>query len=101
MALNLHRIRSIEFVRHWKWEKVAGQPVAGIQVVHIPRRGCQLERDAKLEVRYAEITLKPPKGTGYPPVEVWMVYAREIDCSKAVANPLEWMLLSTVEAGNF
>ncbi len=79
------------------WEEMAKQPVAGIHVVHIPRKGCQLEREAKLEIRYAPVTLKPPKTKGYPSVKVWMVYAKEIDYSMAVKSPLKWMLLTTVE----
>ena len=74
---------------------MAKQPAAGMQMVHIPRKGCQLERDAKLEVRCAPITLKPPRDKNYAPVSVWMVCAREIDCPKSVKSPLEWMLLTT------
>lgn len=82
------------------WEQVAGQPVAGFQVVHIPRRGCQLAREAKLEVRYAQVTLRPPKNKGYAPIEVWMVYAKEVDYPLSVGTPLEWMLLTTVEVSS-
>lgn len=83
------------------WQQMESQPVAGIQVVHIPRKGCQLARDAKLEVRHAQIELKPPRAKGYSPVNVWMVYAREVDYPKAVASPLEWMLLTTVKVDTF
>jgi len=82
------------------WKQMAGQPVAGFQVVHIPRRGCQLAREAKLEVRYAQVTLRPPKDKGYPPIEVWMVYAKEVDYPLAVSSPLKWMLLTTVEVSS-
>lgn len=82
------------------WKQVAGQPVAGFQVVHIPRRGCQLAREAKLEVRHAQVTLRPPKDKGYPPMEVWMVYAKEVDYPRSVSSPLEWMLLTTVEVSS-
>ena len=83
------------------WEKMARQPVCGIQVVHIPNRGSQSARDAKLEVRHAQVQLRPPNGKGYAPVTVWMVYAREIDHPPAVKSPLEWMLLTTVETRTF
>ncbi len=79
------------------WDLVTKQPVAGYQGVHVPRRGAQLTRDARLEVRHTPVVLKSPRGKGYPPIKVWMVYAREIDHAPAVKSPLEWMLLTTVE----
>jgi hypothetical protein len=82
------------------WDEMARQPVAGYHGVLIPRRGCQLAREARLEVRHARVVLKPPKHKEYPPVEVWMVYAREIDYPQAVKSPLEWMLLTTVEVNS-
>ena len=83
------------------WEKMVRQPVTGIQVVRIPNRGSQIARDAKLEVRHAQVELRPPNGKGFAPVTVWMVYAREIDHPPAVKSPLEWMLLTTVETRTF
>lgn len=83
------------------WEKMAGLPVSGIQVAHVPRKGCQLAREAKLEVRQSQVQLKPPRGKGLPPITVWMVYACEIDYPQAVTSPLEWMLLTSVETCTF
>jgi hypothetical protein len=57
-------------------------PVSGIQVVHVPRRGCHLAREARLEVRHEQVELDPPNGKGYRPVTVWMVYAWEVDSPK-------------------
>jgi len=82
------------------WEQMTEEPVAGYQVVCIPRRGCQVAREAKLEVRHAQVTLKPPKDKGHPPITVWMVYAREVDWPPSVSSPLEWMLLTTVEVSS-
>jgi len=82
------------------WQDMANQPVAGIQVVHVPRKGSRAARDAKLQVRHARVELKPPKAKGYRPIAVWMVYAREVDCPASVKSPLDWMLLTTVEVSN-
>jgi hypothetical protein len=82
------------------WEQMAGQPTAGYQMVQVPRKGCQLAREAKLEVRHAQVTLQPPKNKGYPPITVWAVYAKEVDFPGYVASPLEWMLVTTVEVQN-
>ena len=78
------------------WQDMVSQPVAGFQKLHVPRKGSRAARDATLEIRYAQVTLKPPQGKGYPGIEVWMVYAREINCPASVKTPLDWMLLTTV-----
>lgn len=83
------------------WDEMAGHEVAGYQVIHVPRKGSQLARDATLEVRYKKVILMPPKGKAYPPVEVWMVYGLETDCPKEITSPLEWMLLTTVDVNSF
>jgi len=83
------------------WEKIPSEPVAGHQEVFIPRKGSRAARTARLEVRYAPVTLKPPKGKDLAWVSVWAVYAREIDAPAEVKSPLEWMLLTTVEVASF
>ena len=83
------------------WEDMGKQPVAGTQVIHVPRKGSRAARDAKIEVRHAQIKLKPPQGKDYPAVKVWMVYAKEVDYDTSVKSPLNWMLLTTVEVCNF
>ena len=83
------------------WEKMPSESVAGHQEVFIPRKGSRAARTARLEVRYAPVTLKPPKSKDLAWVPVWAVYAREIDAPAEVKSPLEWMLLTTVEVPNF
>jgi hypothetical protein len=83
------------------WEKMPTEPVAGHQEVFIPRKGSRAARTAQLEVRYAPVTLKPPKDKDLAWVSVWAVYAREIDAPAEVKSPLEWMLLTTVEVPSF
>ena len=100
LLVRCERSRKRKTGQDYLWDVVAAQPVAGYQEVHIPRRGCQLAREATLEVRHTRVTLKPPKDKGYPPVQVWMVYAREVNYPQAVVSPLEWMLLTTVEVGS-
>jgi hypothetical protein len=78
------------------WEKLPAEPVAGQQEVHIPRNGARAARTAKVEVRYASVTLQPPKGKKLAAVSMWAVYAREVDPPPEVTAPLEWMLLTTV-----
>lgn len=100
LLVRCERSRNRKAGEHYLWEEMARQPVAGIHGVHIPRRGCQLARDAKLQVRHAKVTLQPPQDKDYRSIDVWMVYAREIDSPASVKSPLEWMLLTTVEVNN-
>lgn len=78
------------------WERMHDEPVAGHREVAVPRRGSQAARTARLEVRHAQLILKPPKGKKLPPVTVWAVHAFEADCPPGVDKPLQWMLLTTV-----
>lgn len=83
------------------WEHMEKEPLSGYQEIYIPRKGSRASRIAKLAVRFAFLTLKSPKGKTLPPVKVWAVYTKEIDPSPDVKEPLEWMLLATVETMTF
>ena len=83
------------------WDKMARSPKAGIIKVSIPLRGSRPARDATLQVSYSAEELKPPKGSGFPDIDLWAVYAREIDYGKEVNEPLEWMLLTSVRTESF
>lgn len=79
------------------WKRVAGEPVRGIQELAIPRRGPQKARVARLELRYAQVRLRPPKRKpGLGAVTLWAVLAQEVEAPPGV-EPLRWMLLTTLE----
>jgi hypothetical protein len=83
------------------WEKLAEEPVQGSLAVSVPRRHERVPREANVEIRFCQVELQPPKRkAALPPIAVWAVYALE-QGSPAGAQPLEWMLLSTVEVGSF
>jgi hypothetical protein len=83
------------------WPVVASQLEAGIQEIHVPRRGTTAARVARLAVRFAEVTLKPPKDKSkYGPLKLWAVLAQEIDAPQGI-TPLCWMLLTTCLVTNF
>jgi hypothetical protein len=83
------------------WDRMAAEPVAGIQHVSVPRKGSRPARTAKLEVRFATIMLTPPKLSKLPPVEVEAVYAHEVDHDRSVKQPIDWMLITTVPTETF
>ena len=94
-----NRQRKVEHA--YLWERLATEPLAGVQELRIPRKGSCPERVAKLQVRYAQVTLEPPRGKQESPVTLWAVYAREVDHAPEVNSPLEWMLLTTVAVNDF
>ena len=83
------------------WQRLEQERVAGYQELYIPRKGTRPGRNAKLSVRYAQVTLKPPRGKALPPVTVWAVLTREVGRVPAGAERVEWMLLTTVETTTF
>ena len=83
------------------WEKMPTEPVVGHQEISIPRKGSRPARTARLEVRYAPVTLQSPKTKNLASVSVWAVHAREVDAPAGVKSPLEWMLLTTAEVASF
>jgi hypothetical protein len=83
------------------WEMLARQAVSGIQEVRIPRQGNRLARVARLEVRFAQVSLKPPpRKSKLRDSTIWAVLAREISPPEGV-DPLEWLLLTTMEVTTF
>ena len=85
------------------WQRMAREPVAGYQEIRIPRKGSRPERTATLSIRYARLTLRPPraKAKTLPEVAVWAVYVLEETPPPGVGSPVEWMLLTTVETATF
>jgi Domain of unknown function (DUF4338)/Transposase DNA-binding/Transposase Tn5 dimerisation domain len=84
------------------WDLMTAREVAGTLSLHIPRSGEHKARDTTLDVRFAPVELKPPQRLkGADPIPAWVVYVRE-QCEHTVDNnPIEWMLLTTVEVATF
>ena len=93
------RLRQVE--DEFLWTKMRSVPVAGHFEVLLPRRSTRPVRTAKLDVRHAAVTLRPPKQSPLTAIPVWAVYAREVDHAPEVTEPLEWLLLTTVAVASF
>ena len=87
LLVRAEKTRNRKIDQGFLWDVMAKEDVAGSLKVHIPRRGSQPACDVLLDVRFAEVTLRPPHGSESPPVTVWAVYARN--------EKIEWMLLTT------
>jgi len=64
-----------------------------------PGRPALQAREARVEIRFKEVTLSPPKRSqtrSLPPIKVWAVYLVEPHPPQG-AEALEWLLLTTVE----
>jgi hypothetical protein len=83
------------------WPRMKAEPIAGSIQVAVPRREARPARTAPLEVRFAQVVLRPPKRIQASPLRVWAVYAREVDPRAEVKEPLDWMLLTTVKTETF
>jgi hypothetical protein len=83
------------------WEKMARQEVSVIQEIQVPRQKNRAARVARLEVRFSEVTLKPPqRKKGRSELTLWAVWAREAE-APAEGERIEWMLLTTVPVSTF
>lgn len=78
------------------WARMAQEPIAGHREIAIPRRGSRPARTAKVALRFAPLTLQPPRDKDLPAVPLWAVYALEQEPPPELKEPLEWMLLTTV-----
>jgi hypothetical protein len=78
------------------WAFMARQPVLGASALRIPARSGCPARTAALELRTAQVELRPPKHLrAAPTLALWAVYALEAD-PPADSEPVEWLLLTTV-----
>jgi hypothetical protein len=82
------------------WDYMNCQEIAVSHRIHVPRRGSRWDRDTWLDIRFAQVTLQPPHDYTTP-ITVWAVYAVEQPrCVAANADPIEWLLLTTLEVRN-
>lgn len=73
-----------------------GLDAAGVHELTIPRRGNQRARTARMAVRFARLTLQPPRAKrDHQPITVTAIRTTEIDPPQG-ARPLTWTLLTTV-----
>ncbi len=88
-------------------EALASAPVLGALTVEIPRNGKRQARTASLELRVAQVTIKPPQRRGHAkaspsmePVSVNVIAATE-KSSPGGVEALGWVLLTNLPVKNF
>jgi hypothetical protein len=101
LLIRAERSRNRKVENEYLWDRMSREEVSGCQVIHVPRRGSRSAREAKLEIRFAEVALKSPKNSKLPSVSLYAVYAREVDYDADVKEPLDWMILTTLKVETF
>ena len=87
------------------WSKLKSAPLSGLQNLQLPARHNQPARLVDLEIRHAEITLKPPqryassKVNALVPIQMQAVWLYEPNPPSG-ATRLEWMLLTNMPVRN-
>jgi len=101
LLVRAERTRNRQVEQEDLWQRMNAEPVAGLLDVAVPRRGSRPARTAKLQVRFAQVVLSPPRNSKLQPLGVWAVYAREVGYRVEVTEPIDWMLLTTVKTESF
>jgi len=102
LLIRAERTRNRKVEQEDLWQRMKAEPVGGWLDVAVARRGSRPARTARLQIRFAQVVLRPPaKSKQLPPVSVWAVYAREVGYSPKVKEPIDWMLLTTVKTESF
>jgi hypothetical protein len=91
--------RAVESEHTYLRQAVKAAPVLGEYVVDLPRTRKRQPRRATLELRVAQVTLKPPRhgrnGTGLGPVQTSAVLVSERGEVPKNEKRVEWLLLAT------
>ncbi|MBC8481917.1 MAG: IS4 family transposase [Planctomycetes bacterium] len=83
------------------WDYVSSTELAGVRKLQLPKTKERQAREAKLEIRFAKVTLNPPGGKRHlGPLTVWAILAEEVKYPDGI-EPLRWMLITTMDVNSF
>jgi len=82
------------------------RPVSGHLTVEIPAEPGRAARIATVEVRYGDVTVRPPYRApaceaDLRPVTLSLVWVHEIGAPSTVSEPLDWLLVTNVPVTSF
>jgi hypothetical protein len=96
--------RRVNHPEKYLWNHMKKVPVSGFVTITVPRKKGQTHREARLSIRYAPVSLRPPKHRskekGLQPITLWAIWAHEQNPPKGV-EPISWMLLTTIPVTSF
>jgi Transposase Tn5 dimerisation domain/Transposase DNA-binding len=98
--------RGVEDPEHRRLREAAQEaPLLGRYELSVERTRARAARRAEVEVRVRRVVLRPPQhgtnGKGLGPVEVSLVWAREVGPVPAKEKPIDWLLLSSAPVEDF
>jgi hypothetical protein len=79
-AAQYRRVRTADDTIQCLWTFMEQQSVAGTYKIKILRKGSQRARTAKIQIRFAPVTILPPKNqapAGRQPITLWAVWPRK------------------------
>lgn len=101
LVVRAERNRALAEEQGLLWAKMEKEPVRAGYVLEVPSGKNRTARRARMVVRFAPVTLKPPQRLSKKaPVSVWAVYAVEEGTQPNEKEKLEWMLLTTLEVNS-
>ena len=90
--------RKADHPEKYLWAAMATAPLVATITIHMGARAGQVARAATLQVRWRQVTVRPPNNRAkenLPTITVWAVWAIETDPPPGV-RAVEWLLLTTV-----
>lgn len=98
LVVRAERNRALSEAEGLLWEKMEKEPIQGVYELEVSAGNNRTARIARMEVRFAPVSLKPPSRLkGRPAVALWAVYALEAGTEPNAKEQLQWMLLTTLE----
>jgi hypothetical protein len=89
--------RKLDHSEKLLWLYMKTQPLAAKLEITVPRKHKKPQRTAIVSLRFAPVSLKPPKlKRNLKPVKLWAIYLYEPSPPKG-EEPLSWMLLTTLK----
>jgi hypothetical protein len=89
--------RRVDHCQKHLWPYLEAQPLAATQQVQITRRKEKKSRTASVEIRFAKVTLKPPRrAPALCSLSLYAVYVNEPHPPRG-EPALSWMLLTTIK----
>jgi hypothetical protein len=85
------------------WDRLAHQEALGLFTIEVTGKPGRRPRTAVMEVRSMQITLdaRGKRKAERPTVDLYAVFAREVQTTHEGERPLEWMLLTNRKAATF
>lgn len=95
--------RKVEHPEKYMWDYMAAQTVTGEIRIQVARTTGKTNRSARLNIRFAPVTLRPPnsrKREQLPNLDLWAILTTEMDAPPG-EDALTWLLLTTCPIQTF